>query len=416
MVSSPPPAPQCQRDNTNNGAADHVISDSSEERDGEGERETEGEEEEEEEREREEEGEREKEGEHTGGDNQTITKVEKVRVQVKKYRSASADAVSRTTVDAARYDRRSSSRGQQVQAWKKKLREDSIFTDSLPNLEVSGWREEEEEEEEGGEDEYIDPRELASAIIRHQLSRRMSKRMLRRMDTMMSQATPTYLKILAPGIRNDVIPMKRVSSAPVRGRARDGEGGDGWTTDDDLDWDAEDEQERVSTSSAHSTLPDHAPRRRLLSNKKSGRLSADERIYACIEDISLPVCDIGEPRRPKFEVPRQAPPPRRRSRAASHLRRRLSKMKAMDGYEYLDALTPVDGAKIPMWQDHSPALPPPRKISTPPPRTHPSQETTPINRYVPVSVCVWCVCLCGNNTIHNTVCMCIHILYMYMVF
>ena len=251
-----------------------------------------------------------------------------------------------------------------VHVWQKRLglREGSVFTGSLPNLEVMG-EEGEESEDEGGEDEYIDPSELASAIISPKFSRQMSRRVIRRMDTMMLQTTPTYLKILPPGSHDAV---RRGHRKGGEGREGDREGGEGdrWITDDDLssvDWDAEDERELDPTSPAH-----HAPHegtvRRQLSERWSVRLSQDERIYERIEDLALPTRDI---RGPQSQVPRL---PRRRSKVAlNSCRRRFSRMKGMDGYEYLE--TPCEPAVIPMWRELSPALPPPRKTSAlPPPR------------------------------------------------
>lgn len=276
--------------------------------------------------------------------------------------------------------------GGQVHVWKKKLglREGSVYTGSLPDLK----REEEmegEEEDEGGDDEYIDPRDIASAFISPKLSRRVSQRLLKRMDTMMNQATPTYLKIISTeGERCPLSPNGAISCC---------------TTEDDLssvDWDAGDEAEHVTSSPAPNHTPQlnsstksnsHRDHTHILRRRQSHRVTAiiegdsDEdgsNIYECIDELSLPTCDIrGEVGANQFKIPQHIPLPRRRSKVTTNRRRqRYSKMKGLDGYEYLDLSPTGDGATIPRWHELSPALPPPRKSTLQPTPEHPPLEAT----------------------------------------
>ena len=286
--------------------------------------------------------------------------------------------------------------GGQLHGWKKKLglREGSVFTGSLPDLEVPGRAEEEEDEEdEGGEDEYIDPRELASAFISPRLGRRMSQRVMRRMDTMMGQDIPTYLRILPATTRrsdserpSDVDEIDGVGReecveqsllSDAVGGGRGGEGKDRldrscYTTDDDLcsvDWDAEDEAENAVTSPAPSPAHPKSRVRRLKSNQSSAAvmLSDDDRIYECIDDYHFSTCPIGK--EPEIPKPRQLPIRRRSKVTTIRCRQRYSRMKGFDGYEYLDTPVLSDSEVIPRWNELSPALPPPRKMSAPPFRT-----------------------------------------------
>ena len=272
-----------------------------------------------------------------------------------------------------------------VQMWRKKLglREGSVFTGSLPDLVREGESGEDEEEEEGGEDEYIDPREIASAFIFPRLSRRVSQRVLRRMDTMMNTdtvATPTYLRIIGPDEE------KEEGSRALRRRELDRSALSCCTTEDDLssvDWDAGDEaptsptQNHTHLASELSPAPaDHTHRVNRVRRRRSNQMTAvvqqdsdDERIYERIDDLALPACDIGaEMGGPKFQVPRKLTLPRRRSKVTANRRQQLSSMKGFDGYEYLVDMspTPVEGVRtIPRWTEMSPALPPPRNTSAP---------------------------------------------------
>jgi hypothetical protein len=242
---------------------------------------------------------------------------------------------------------------------------------------------EDEEGEEGGEDEYIDPREIASAFIFPRLSRRVSQRVLRRMDTMMNTdtvATPTYLRIIGPDEE------KEEGSRALRRRELDRSALSCCTTEDDLssvDWDAGDEaptsptQNHTHLASELSPAPaDHTHRVNRVRRRRSNRMTAavqqdsdDERIYERIDDLALPTCDIGaETGGPKFQVPRKLTLPRRRSKVTANRRQQLSSMKGFDGYEYLvdTSPTPVEGVRtIPRWTEMSPALPPPRNTSAP---------------------------------------------------
>ena len=270
-----------------------------------------------------------------------------------------------------------------VQMWRKRLglMEGSVFTGSLPDLAREGESGEDgegEEGEEGGEDEYIDPREIASAFIFPRLSRRVSQRVLRRMDTMINTATvatPTYLRIIGPDEEEE-------GSRALRRRELDRSAHSCCTTEDDLssvDWDAGDEaptspaQNHTHPASKLSPAPaDHTHRVNRVRRRRSNRMTAviqqdsdDERIYECIDDLALPIgVETGGP---KFQVPRKLTLPRRRSKVTSNRRQQLSTMKGLDGYEYLDlSPTTVEGASaIPRWMELSPALPPPRKTSAP---------------------------------------------------
>ena len=294
--------------------------------------------------------------------------------------------------------------GGQLQLWRKRLglREGSVFTGSLPDL--AREEEEEEEEDEGGEDEYIDPAELASAFISPRLDRRNTQRLLKRMDTMMNQATPTYLRIIPPDEGNGR------SLRKTRVLERSG-AVSCYTTDDDLssvDWDAGEEPEQVDTSpapnhthpedpnDASSPAPNHTHRDNKVRRRKSSRSAAvvrrdsddeeaGERIYECIEDLALPTCDLPEdPSASRLHVPpQQLPLPRRRSK---HRRLRYSLMKGLDGYEYLDTSPTGEGASIPRWTELSPALPPPRKTSAPPPTGEGDHLPIQPTLSVPVSV------------------------------
>ena len=297
--------------------------------------------------------------------------------------------------------------GGKVQMMKKRLglMEGSVFTGSLPDLAMDGEDGEEGEGEEGGEDEYIDPREIASVFIFPNLSRRDSQKVLRRMDTLMNTgggAMPTYLKIIGPDEE-----AKSSLRRPVLNRSA----ASCYTTDDDLssvDWDAGDEAEHAPTSptqdhthpvntisptqnhthpvntinptqdhahpvNAISSTQGHAHRGNRVRRRRSNRMTAviqqdsdedDERIYECIDDITLPTG--GETRGLQFQVSRKVTLPRRRSKVtANSCRQPLSTMKGLDGYEYLDLSPSAEGVGIPRWTELSPALPPPRKTSAP---------------------------------------------------
>ena len=295
--------------------------------------------------------------------------------------------------------------GGQLHVWKKRLglREGSVFTGSLPDLVRDEMGEGEGEEEEGGEDVYIDPTDLASVFISPRVSRKFSQRLLKRMDTMMNQTTPTYLKIIPPDGEGGVsLATEMERSATTLSYC--------CTTEDDLssvDWDAGDEAERtpapnLTPDHTHhedhvtSPAPDHTHRvRRRRSNRAAAVVaqgdSDDERIYECIDELSLPSCALSSDS-PHFHAPpRQLPLPRRRSKAASKKRRlRYSLMKGLDGYECLDLSPTGEGGAIPRWAELSPALPPPRKISAPPTNGERPIEHFPVQSTlsVPVSVCV----------------------------
>ena len=285
----------------------------------------------------------------------------------------------------------------QLQAWRKKLglREGSIFTGSLPDLEMSARGEGDEEEED--EEEYIDPREIASAIITPKLSRRMSQRLIRRMDTMMLQATPTYLKIVASNPAKNPSPL----CVPAQRRLHRGAGGgsdpylDGAVsnTEDDAsseDWDAKDGKRDMcngySTIPAAWQIPRNKERKIGMSKKLS--VSMDERIYECIDDIALPLCDVGAKGGTSHQMPRKRHFTRRSRVTSSSRRRRFSKMKGTDGYELLD--TPAESwSRLPggpVLPKRKPALPPPRKTSAPPFRTFGAQSHMYVQQALSVPV------------------------------
>ena len=198
-------------------------------------------------------------------------------------------------------------------------------------------------------------------------------------------ATPTYLRIIAPedgdgprSLREQDLDRSALSCC---------------TTEDELssvNWDAGDEADLAPTSPTPtsptidhthpdddkvqdpSPAHDHTHRSVRVRRRRSNRTTAvvqrdsdDERIYECIDDITPTTCH--DPGRLRLQPPRQLPLPRRRSKVtANRLRQqRLSTMKGLDGYEYLDLSPGAEGGSIPRWTELSPALPPPRKTSAP---------------------------------------------------
>lgn len=252
----------------------------------------------------------------------------------------------------------------QLQAWRKRLglREGSVFTGSLPDLELAS------EEEDSGDEEYVDPREIAGAVIPRKLSHRMSQRLMKRMDTI----THTYLKIISPndqvcdsGKTPPTIPVQR----PHRERGRHA-----GLSDDSVNWDGD--HDLYATIPALQPSQGHRERRMALNKKLS--VSLDERIYERVDDI-LPNFGVkGIPR--KFRLSR-------RSKVNISHRNKFLQMNRLDGYEYLES--PVgDAPPIPPGLKRKPTLPPPRKSSAPALRTLGTQDHFDVQSSlsIPVSV------------------------------
>lgn len=265
----------------------------------------------------------------------------------------------------------------QLRVWRKRLglKEGSVFTGSLPDLELPASEEEEGEDDE----EYIDPREIASAIVPPKL---MSLRLLRRVDTMITQTTPTYLKIISPDNKADGSD-KAPPSIPASPRPSYGELGerevDNVFSDDgsSVDWDAS-SLDWGEDRNTYATIPAQQPswghRERKVGLSKRLSVSLEERIYERVDDI-LPNSRVKG-------IPRKMPLCRRSRVNISH-RQKFSQMNGVGGYESLD--TPAGEGPQHLLQ-RKPTLPPPRKSSAPPLRTLSTQDHVDVHHSLSVPV------------------------------
>ena len=279
----------------------------------------------------------------------------------------------------------------QLQALRRQLREGSIFTGSLPHLDRAaedGGGEEEEEEDDG--EEYVDPSEI-SAVIFQKPSRRLSQRLLLRVDTISSP--PTYLEIITPHSEMGAL------------REKGDWLGSTLSCNDDtssVDWDVKSRDDEWVGPDGYATIPSHGARKSRerkvgVARKKS---NSAEDIYESIDDMRLPLfhsrvnCDEAET---SPIHTRRVLPLAQRSNVGS-ISRRLKFMKGVDGYESLD--TPMtststllhEAPPIPPWPQRRPTLPPPRKTSAPPPTQPPGAQPHPhVNHTLSVPVSEWAI-------------------------
>lgn len=291
-----------------------------------------------------------------------------------------------------------------VNMWKRRLgmNEGSIFTGSLPQLDKAI----EEEEDDSDGEMYLDPREIASVIVPAKASRRVSQRMRKRLDTLLSaQASHVYLPVISSEVRAPQPQPQPQSQQPQSQQLQSQQQPpqtsqrvrkEGEVSNHPVIFRSQYKGSSVVMNGTreedgYATIAD----RRSFHGKKTAATrkvslmsgAPGESIYECIEDMGIlpPSHSSGALNKTETDtMPHRVPhhlPLTRGSKVMSLDCHRLRRMDMFDGYAYLD--TPVSPASlfaeappIPPWPS-KPRLPPPRKRSAPNPmmHIHPHKQT-----------------------------------------